>query len=55
VLGAATVGWLLAHSTRAEALGLAVTVGVATAYFLARRQVLRGRAAAGRAQPEEGT
>jgi amino acid transporter len=55
LLGAATVGWLLAHTTRAEALGLATTVGLAALYFLVRRQALRGRAAAGRAQPEEGT
>jgi len=54
VLGAATVAWLLAHSTRAEALGLAITVGVATAYFLARRQVLRGHTAEERSQPGEG-
>ena len=48
VAGAVTVGWLLAHSTRAEAAGLALTVGGAAAYFLVRRQVLRGRPAAGR-------
>jgi hypothetical protein len=48
VLGAATVAWLLAHSTRVEAIGLAVTVSAAAAYFLVRRQVLRGRPAAGR-------
>ncbi len=48
VLGAATVAWLLAHSTRVEAMALAVTVGAAAAYFLVRRQVLRGRQAAGR-------
>jgi amino acid transporter len=48
VLGAATVTWLLAHSTRVEAIALAATVGVAAAYFLARRQALRGRQAAGR-------
>jgi amino acid transporter len=43
VLGAATVGWLLAHTTRAEALGLATTVGLAALYFLVRRRVIRGR------------
>ena len=48
VAGAFTVGWLLAHSARAEAAGLAITVGGAAAYFLVRRQVLRGRPAAGR-------
>jgi amino acid transporter len=53
-LGAATVCWLLAHTTRAEAAGLAITAGVAAAYFLVRRQVLRGRTAAGRAQPDDG-
>jgi amino acid transporter len=41
VLGAATVGWLLAHSTRAEAAGVGVTVAVAAAYFLARRRARR--------------
>ena len=46
VLGAATVGWLLAHTTRAEALGLAATVGLAALYFLVRRQALRGRSRA---------
>ena len=48
VLGAATVAWLLAHTTRAEAVGAALLVGAAAAYYLVRRQVLRGRPAAGR-------
>jgi amino acid transporter len=52
-LGAVTVGWLLVHTTRAEASGLAITVGVASAYFLVRRQVLRDRPTAGRAEPQE--
>jgi amino acid transporter len=54
VLGAATVAWLLAHTTRAEALGLAITLGAAAVYYLVRRQILRGRTAAVRAQPEAG-
>jgi len=54
-LGAVTVVWLLAHTTRQEALGLAATVGVAAAYYLVRRQTLRGRPAAARARSEEGT
>jgi len=37
LLGAFTVGWLLAHTTRAEAIGLAILVGAAAGYFLARR------------------
>jgi nitrate/nitrite transporter NarK len=53
LLGAATVAWLLAHTTRQEALGLAATVGIAGAYFVVRRQVLRGRRLAARAQPDE--
>jgi hypothetical protein len=40
------VGWLLAHTTRPEALGLAATVGLAALYFLVRRQALRGRSRA---------
>jgi amino acid transporter len=55
VLGAATVAWLLAHTTRAEALGMAIAVSSAAVYFLLRRQVLRGRAPAEIAQREEGT
>jgi amino acid transporter len=54
VLGAATVGWLLAHSTRAEAFGLAVTVVGAGAYYMVRRQFLRGRPAAAGALPDDG-
>jgi amino acid transporter len=53
LLGAAIVCWLLAHTTRAEALGLAVTVSGAALYFLARRQWLRGRPDAARAIPED--
>ena len=53
LLGAATVGWLLAHTTRAEAAGLAVTVAGAALYFLVRRQWLRGRPDAARAVPED--
>jgi len=52
VLGAGTVGWLLAHTTRAEAAGLAITVGMAAAYYLVRRQILRGRRPAAPAQSE---
>ncbi len=55
ILGAATVAWLLAHSTRQEALGLAVTAGLSAAYYLVRRQVLRGRPTAVRALPDEGS
>lgn len=54
VLGAVTVGWLLAHTTRGEAAGMTVAVGGAAAYYLIRRQVLRGRVPAEIAQPEEG-
>jgi amino acid transporter len=36
-LGALTVGWLLAHTTRTEAAGLAITVGAAALYYLLRR------------------
>jgi hypothetical protein len=53
LLGAATVGWLLAHSTRQEALGLAAAVSVAAAYYLVRRQMLRRRPTAARVQPAE--
>lgn len=54
LLGAATVVWLLAHTTRGEAVGMAVAIGAAAAYYLVRRQVLRGRVPAEIAQPEEG-
>jgi amino acid transporter len=47
VLGAATVAWLLAHTTRAEAVGAALLVGAAAAYFLVRRRTLGRRIAAG--------
>jgi hypothetical protein len=47
------VGWLLAHTTRAEAAGLAVTIAGAALYFLVRRQWLRGRPDAARAIPED--
>jgi amino acid transporter len=43
LVGAATVGWLLAHTTRAEAMGLGITVAGAAAYYLVRRQLIRGR------------
>jgi basic amino acid/polyamine antiporter, APA family len=46
VLGAATVGWLLLHATRSEAAAIALAIGAAAAYYLVRRQALRGRAAA---------
>jgi basic amino acid/polyamine antiporter, APA family len=52
-LGAATVAWLLAHTTRGEAAGMAVTMGAALAYYLVRRQIVRGRAPADLAQPGE--
>jgi amino acid transporter len=55
LLGAGTVLWLLAHTTRGEAAGVAIAVGVAAAYYLVRRQVLRGRAAGEIAQPADGT
>jgi L-asparagine transporter-like permease len=47
VAGAATVVWLLAHTSRSEAIGVAITVGVAAAYYLIRRQALSRRMAAG--------
>lgn len=47
VAGAATVVWLLAHTSRSEAIGVAVTVGVAAAYYLIRRQALSRRMTAG--------
>jgi hypothetical protein len=53
VLGASTVAWLLAHTTRAEAMGLAITVAGAAAYYLVRRQVIRGRVPAGTPTYEE--
>jgi len=40
VLGAATVAWLLAHTTGAEAVSLAGTVGVAAVYYLVRRSAI---------------
>lgn len=49
VFGAVTVGWLLAHTTSSEAAGIAVAIGAAAVYYLARRQVLRGRAVPGAA------
>jgi amino acid transporter len=54
VLGAMTVVWLLAHSTRGEAVGMAIAVGTAASYYLVRRQRVRGRASRDIAQPEEG-
>jgi amino acid transporter len=54
LLGAGTVVWLLAHTTRGEAMGMAIAVAGAAAYYLVRRQVLRGRAPADLARPEEG-
>jgi len=54
VLGAGTVTWLLAHTTRGEAAGIAVAIGAAAAYYLVRRQVLRGRVPVDVAQPDEG-
>jgi len=53
-LGAATVVWLLAHTTASEAMGIAIAVGLAAAYYIVRRQFTRGRAPAEVAQPEEG-
>jgi amino acid transporter len=47
VAGAATVVWLLAHTSRSEAIGVALTVGVAAAYYLTRRQALSRRGRAG--------
>jgi len=55
ILGAATVSWLLAHTTRPEAIGLAAAVGLAAAYFLVRTQTLRGRRTAARAIRDEGS
>jgi amino acid transporter len=43
LLGAATVGWLLVHTTRAEAAGLAATVGGAALYYLIRLRTLGRR------------
>ena len=40
VLGASTVVWLLAHSTRAEIGALAATLTLAIAYYVARRRIL---------------
>jgi amino acid transporter len=54
VLGVATTGWLLAHTTRQEALGLAAAVSAAAGYYLVRRQMLRGRPTAARAQSANG-
>jgi amino acid transporter len=54
LVGAATVGWLLLHTTGREAGGLAITVGAGWLYYLVRRQVLRGRPATARALPDEG-
>jgi amino acid transporter len=54
VLGAGTVTWLLAHTTRGEAAGIAVAIGAAAVYYLVRRQVLRGRVPVDVAQPDEG-
>jgi hypothetical protein len=47
VAGAATVVWLLAHTSRSEAIGVAITMGVAAAYYLIRRQALSRRMTAG--------
>jgi amino acid transporter len=54
VLGAATVAWLLAHSTRVEAAGITIAVSGAAVYYFVRRQVLRGRTAAELPQPDQG-
>jgi hypothetical protein len=54
VLGALTVGWLLAHSTQTEAVGLAITVGGAASYYVVRRNVVRGRPSAARTLPDDG-
>jgi amino acid transporter len=55
ILGAVTVVWLLAHTTRGEAMGMAIAVGAAAVYYVARRQYLRGRAPATITQPEDGS
>jgi amino acid transporter len=49
LLGAATVAWLLSHTTGAEARGMAATVGLAALYYLVRTRMLRGRPGAARA------
>ena len=55
MLGAVTVVWLLAHTTRGEAMGMAIAVGTAAVYYVARRQYLRGRAPATITQREDGS
>ena len=55
LLGAATVAWLLTHTTGTEAKGMAATVGAAAVYYLVRTRMLRGRPAAARALTEDGS
>jgi APA family basic amino acid/polyamine antiporter len=53
VVGAVAVLWLLSHTTRSEAAGLAVTVGAAAAYYAIRRQLVPARVVGEDGQPED--